>query len=36
MAKILLIEDNELSRDMLSRRLIRNGSEIFIVTEGAG
>jgi CheY-like chemotaxis protein len=36
MAKILLIEDNEMNRDMLSRRLIRNGYEVFIGTEGAG
>ena len=29
MAKILLVEDNEMNRDMLSRRLIRNGYEVF-------
>jgi two-component system, cell cycle response regulator DivK len=34
MAKILLIEDNEMNRDMLSRRLIRNGHEVFIATDG--
>ena len=28
MAKILLVEDNEMNRDMLSRRLIRNGYEV--------
>jgi CheY-like chemotaxis protein len=28
MAKILLVEDNELNRDMLSRRLIRHGYEV--------
>jgi two-component system, cell cycle response regulator DivK len=28
MAKILLIEDNEMNSDMLSRRLIRRGHEI--------
>jgi len=26
--KILIVEDNELNRDMLSRRLIRKGYEI--------
>jgi two-component system, cell cycle response regulator DivK len=34
MAKILLVEDNEMNRDMLSRRLIRNGHEVFIATDG--
>ena len=28
MAKILLVEDNEMNRDMLSRRLTRNGYEV--------
>ena len=28
MAKILLVEDNEMNRDMLSRRLIRQGYEV--------
>jgi two-component system, cell cycle response regulator DivK len=28
MAKILLIEDNEMNRDMLSRRLVKRGHEI--------
>jgi CheY-like chemotaxis protein len=27
MAKILIVEDNEMNRDMLSRRLIRRGYE---------
>jgi CheY-like chemotaxis protein len=27
MLKILLVEDNEMNRDMLSRRLSRNGKE---------
>ena len=27
MTKILLVEDNEMNRDMLSRRLVRNGFE---------
>jgi CheY-like chemotaxis protein len=34
MAKILLIEDNEMNRDMLSRRLIRNGHEVSIAIDG--
>ncbi|MET0600235.1 MAG: response regulator [Mesorhizobium sp.] len=35
MAKILLVEDNELNRDMLSRRLIRQGYEVVIAHDGA-
>ena len=34
MAKILLVEDNEMNRDMLSRRLIRNGYEVVIAMDG--
>ena len=34
MPKILLVEDNELNRDMLSRRLIRNGFEIMVAING--
>ena len=34
MAKILLVEENEMNRDMLSRRLIRNGHEVFIAIDG--
>ena len=34
MAKILLVEDNEMNRDMLSRRLIRNGYEVFLAMDG--
>ena len=34
MAKILLVEDNELNRDMLSRRLIRRGFEVIIAIDG--
>ena len=33
--KILLVEDNEMNRDMLSRRLIRKGYEVAIATDGA-
>lgn len=34
MAKILIVEDNELNRDMLSRRLIRNGYCIVFAIDG--
>src|SRR5450830_818487 len=34
MAKILLVEDNEMNRDMLSRRLVRNGYEVLIAING--
>lgn len=34
MAKILLVEDNEMNRDMLSRRLERKGFEIVIAVDG--
>ncbi len=35
MAKILLVEDNEMNRDMLSRRLIRKDYEVVIAVDGA-
>jgi len=35
MAKILLIEDNELNRDMLSRRLERRGYAVALATDGS-
>jgi CheY-like chemotaxis protein len=35
MPKILLVEDNEMNRDMLSRRLQRRGYEIAIAVDGA-
>ncbi|NMG59240.1 response regulator [Geitlerinema sp. P-1104] len=35
MAKILLVEDNEMNRDMLSRRLRRKGYEVVVATDGA-
>ena len=35
MAKILIVEDNEMNRDMLSRRLIRRGYEIVMAVDGA-
>lgn len=34
MPKILLVEDNELNRDMLSRRLQRRGFEIITAVDG--
>jgi CheY-like chemotaxis protein len=35
MPKILLVEDNELNRDMLSRRLQRKGYEVATAVDGA-
>jgi two-component system, cell cycle response regulator DivK len=35
MSKILLVEDNEMNRDMLSRRLQRKGYEVFMAVDGA-
>ncbi|APO55742.1 response regulator [Bradyrhizobium diazoefficiens] len=35
MPKILLVEDNEMNRDMLSRRLVRSGYEVVIAEDGA-
>jgi CheY-like chemotaxis protein len=34
MARILLVEDNEMNRDMLSRRLARSGYEVVIAVQG--
>jgi two-component system, response regulator len=34
MAKILLVEDNEMNRDMLSRRLIRKGFDVVMAVDG--
>ncbi|CAN7631354.1 response regulator [Rhizobium sp. LjRoot258] len=34
MVKILLVEDNEMNRDMLSRRLERRGYEVVSATDG--
>ncbi len=34
MAKILLVEDNEMNRDMLSRRLKRKGFDVVIAMDG--
>ena len=35
MAKLLLVEDNEMNRDMLSRRLERRGYQVVIAVDGA-
>ena len=35
MAKILLVEDNEMNRDMLGRRLQRRSYEVLIAVDGA-
>lgn len=34
MKRILLVEDNEMNRDMLSRRLQRRGFEVFMAFDG--
>ena len=34
MQKILIIEDNEMNRDMLSRRLARRGYEVVVAVDG--
>lgn len=36
MAKVLLVEDNEMNRDMLSRRLARRGYDVVIAMDGRG
>ncbi|MCP9849923.1 response regulator [Cyanobium sp. Morenito 9A2] len=35
MVRVLLVEDNELNRDMLSRRLLRRGFEVVMALDGA-
>jgi len=35
MVKVLLVEDNEMNRDMLSRRLSRKGFEVAFAMDGA-
>jgi len=35
MAKILLVEDNEMNRDMLSRRLEKRGFTVVLAVDGA-
>jgi CheY-like chemotaxis protein len=34
MTRVLLVEDNEMNRDMLSRRLQRRGFEVLIAADG--
>jgi two-component system cell cycle response regulator DivK len=34
MSKILLVEDNEMNRDMLSRRLVRKGYQVIMAFDG--
>jgi two-component system cell cycle response regulator DivK len=34
MPKILLVEDNEMNRDMLSRRLLRKGYDVVMAVDG--
>lgn len=34
MAKLLLVEDNEMNRDMLARRLKRRGYEVVVAVDG--
>ena len=34
MTKILLVEDNEMNRDMLSRRLQKKGYDVFMAVDG--
>jgi CheY-like chemotaxis protein len=33
-SKILIVEDNEMNRDMLSRRLLRKGYEVIMAEDG--
>jgi CheY-like chemotaxis protein len=35
MTRVLLVEDNEMNRDMLSRRLSRKGYDVLVATDGA-
>ena len=35
MAKILLVEDNEMSREMLARRLQRHGYQVVLAVDGS-
>jgi two-component system, cell cycle response regulator DivK len=34
MPKVLLVEDNEMNRDMLSRRLVRRGYDVSVALDG--
>jgi len=35
MPRVLLVEDNEMNRDMLSRRLVRLGFDVLMAVDGA-
>ncbi|EWY37875.1 chemotaxis protein CheY [Skermanella stibiiresistens SB22] len=35
MTRILIVEDNDLNRDMLSRRLTRRGFQVIVAVDGA-
>ncbi len=35
MIKVLVVEDNEMNRDMLSRRLVRKGYEVIAAMDGS-
>lgn len=35
MPRILLVDDNEMNRDMLARRLIRRGFEVMLAVDGS-
>ena len=35
MPKILVVDDDEMNRDMLSRRLLRKGYEVVLAVNGA-
>ena len=35
MAKVLLVEDNEMNRDMLQRRLARQGYDVVCAIDGS-
>ena len=35
MVRILLVEDNEMNRDMLKRRLVRKGFDVLLAVNGA-
>jgi CheY-like chemotaxis protein len=35
MPRLLLVEDNDMNRDMLSRRLVRRGFEVLLAVDGA-
>jgi CheY-like chemotaxis protein len=34
MPRVLLVEDNEMNRDMLSRRLVKRGYEVVVALDG--